>query len=109
MGIGDPIVVEVELYRTRHDNKRVVKERNIKAVKCIYLGDTTLQEGTVHGGYYEREGSYYEPPYLKVTNTVPVSVVQRVPKVGKRFLKPFYIHRIKHDNHTEERCTDNHE
>lgn len=98
MNIGDPIVVEVELYRTKYDNKRVVKERSIKSVNCIYLGDTFLQEGTVHGGYYEREGSYYEPPYLKVTNIVPVSVVQRVPKVGKRFLKPFYTQKVNHNN-----------
>lgn len=83
MNIGDIVTVTGKLYGYRVMDKRVVIHTKRPARKCVYLGKTTLQTGTVMDNHNEE-------PYLHVEMLVPALVFQPLQKTGQRYRKPFY-------------------
>lgn len=85
MNIGDTVIVTGEYCRFKRGTKRLIQHMVTKATKAIYLGKTTLHEGTVlygHGGD--------EPDSFMTENLVRVLVLQPLHATGQRYRKPFY-------------------
>ena len=83
MKIGDIVITKGWLRVYRRGDKRIIKQLERRPLKCLYLGKTTLQTGTVMD-------AYSDSPYLHVEQLVPALVLQPLQKTGQRYLKPFH-------------------
>ena len=83
MKIGDIVTVSGKISCFRLMDKRVAIHQVCHARKCVYLGKTTLQTGTVIN-------DFDNPPYLSVEQLIPALVFQPLQQTGQRYLKPFY-------------------
>lgn len=77
MGIGDEVWVDAQIDTKYRGDKRTIYRLPYSApVRCMFLGWSQIQEGTVRSSYEGEDG--YEPAFLAVEKVHRVAVVQPV-------------------------------